>query len=321
MAETEEPKMFMPLSSLGFVESLEATYPKSVFQTLLKDRTTGKNIIWADDEYEAMGSQYLRYNEITIPKISGNHSDVIKPRTAKELEKQSLRTKTHAEVFTPAWLVNQMNGYMDDEWFGREQVFSSYENRSWKSTTGAINFDDAPGTWKEYVDQRRLEITCGEAPFITTRYDMLTGDAIEVADRVGFLDRKLRVVSENTNGYDEWLTWAFRALEATYGYEYQGDNLLIARINVLQAFAEAMQATWDKQPDEKEALKAARITSWNIWQMDGLKGTVPVNTVVGDNYQMSLFELIEDKCVNEELFCRVRDWRSKITQTYILMTA
>lgn len=321
MAETEDEKMFMPLSSLGFVECLEATYPKSVFQTLLKDRTTGKNIIWADDEYEAMGVQYLRHNEITIPKISGNHSDVIKPRTAKELEKQSLRTKTHAEVFTPAWLVNQMNGYMDDEWFGREQVFSSYEDRSWKSTTGAINFDDAPGTWKEYVDQRRLEITCGEAPFITTRYDMLTGDAIEVADRVGFLDRKLRVVSENTNGYDEWLTWAFRALEATYGYEYQGDNLLIARINVMQAFAEAMQARWNKQPNEDEALKTAKIISWNIWQMDGLKGTVPSDKPVGDSYQLSIFDFLEEEKESQAQFSLIYDWRAKKSQTYISMTA
>ncbi len=304
------------VANIGFVESIERMYPIGVLQTLLLDQTTKKNIIWADDEYEALGEQYLGHNEITIAKISGTNSGVIKPRTAKELEKQSQRTKSHAEVFTPAWLVNQMNGYMDDDWFGREGVFSTTVERGWKPTTDPINFDDAPGTWEDYVDQRRLEITCGEAPFITTRYDMLTGESIEVKDRIGFLDRKLRVVAENTNIYEDWLKWAYRALEATYGYEYQGDNLLIARINILQAFAEAMQATWDRTPIEDEARKAAKIISWNIWQMDGLKGIVPSDKPVGDEYQMSFFDLLEETKEEKAQFCMIYDWRSKKSQTY-----
>lgn len=31
----------------------------------------------------------------------------------------------------------------------------------------------------------------------------------------------------------EWLAWAFKAFEATYGYKFQGDNILIARMNLL----------------------------------------------------------------------------------------
>ncbi|WP_206214366.1 hypothetical protein [Adlercreutzia sp. ZJ141] len=312
-------EQIMPIGNIGFVESIEMMYPTSVLKTLLFDRTTGKNIIWADDEYEAIGEQYLGHNEITIPKISGTNSGVIKPRIAKALEKQSQRTKTHAEVFTPAWLVNQMNGYMDDDWFGREGVFSTCEDRSWQVTADSISFDGAPGTWKDFIDQRRLEITCGEAPFITTRYDMLTGDAIDVKDRIGFLDRKLRVVTENATDYDEWLKWAYRALEATYGYEYQGDNLLIARINVLQAFAEAMQHEWDKLPSEKEALRAAKIISWNIWQMDGLKGTVPSDKPVGDAQQMSMFDFLEEEKDKQAQFCMIYDWRAKKSQAYVSM--
>lgn len=308
-----------PLGNIGFVESIESMYPTSVLETLLRDCTTGKNIIWADDEYEALGDQYLSHNEITIPKISGTNSGVIKPRTAKALEKQSQRTKEHAEVFTPAWLVNQMNGYMDDDWFGREGVFSTCEKRSWIVSSKPIDFNDAPGSWKDFVDQRRLEITCGEAPFITTRYDTLTGEVIAVRDRIGFLDRKLRVVAENTTQYEDWLKWAYRALEATYGYEYQGDNLLIARINVLQAFSDAMNDVWDKLPTEEEALRAAKIISWNIWQMDGLKGTVPSDKAVGDAFQTSfLADLFED--VEESQYCMIYDWRAKRSQTYISMT-
>lgn len=307
-----------PIGNIGFVEGIEVVYPTSVLETLLQDRTTGKNIIWADDEYESLGDQYLGHNEITIPKISGTNSGVIKPRTAKALEKQSQRTKSHAEVFTPAWLVNLMNGYMDDDWFGREDVFSNHEDQRWNPTSGSIDFEGAPGTWQDYVDQRRLEITCGEAPFITSRYDMLTGEPIDVKDRIGFLDRKLRVVKENTAEYDEWLKWAYRALEATYGYEYQGDNLLIARINVLRAFAEAMQDAWDKLPSEEEAQQAAKIISWNIWQMDGLKGTVPSDKAVGDAVQMSFLADIFDD-VEEAQYCMIYDWRAKKSQTYISM--
>lgn len=308
-----------PIGNIGFVESIETMYPTSVLKTLLQDHTTGKNIIWADDEYEALGDQYLGHNEVTIPKISGTNSGVIKPRTAKALEKQSQRTKTHAEVFTPTWLVNQMNGYMDDDWFGRQGVFSTCEEHGWFTTLEKVDFDNAPGTWQDFVDQRRLEISCGEAPFITTRYDMLTGKPIPVKDRMGFFDRKLRVVGENAADYEEWLKWAYRALEASYGYEYQGDNLLIARINVLQAFAEAMQSAWGKLPSEEEALQAAKIISWNIWQMDGLKGTVPSDKPVGDQFQMSLFDFMDEEKEEQAQFCVIYDWRAKKAQTYVSM--
>lgn len=60
-----------------------------------------------------------------------------------------------------------------------------------------------------------------------------------------------------------------------YGYEYQGDNLLIARINVLMTFVEYMEALWQRKPTEKELKTVANIIAWNFWQMDGLTGTVP----------------------------------------------
>lgn len=39
-------------------------------------------------------------------------------------------------------------------------------------------------------------------------------------------------MNENTESYEDWLKWTTRAFEATYGFEYQGDSLLIARINL-----------------------------------------------------------------------------------------
>ncbi|WP_283169998.1 hypothetical protein [Curtanaerobium respiraculi] len=97
----------------GFIESFDSRYPTRVLETLLSDRTTGHNIIWADDEYEALGDGYMGDDEITVEKITGLSSGVIKPRIAKEQEHQSQRTRTRAEVFTPSWLVNRMNNDLD----------------------------------------------------------------------------------------------------------------------------------------------------------------------------------------------------------------
>lgn len=123
-----------------------------------------------------------------------------------------------------------MNNVVDEAWFGRGDVFNTQTECGWETITEKIAFEDARGQrWTDYVDCRILEITCSEAPFLCSRYDTTTGDEIPVGERIGILDRKLRVVSENAATYEKWLKWAYRALQATYGYEFQGDNLIIAR--------------------------------------------------------------------------------------------
>ena len=56
-----------------------------------------------------------------------------------------------------------------------------------------------------YVRRKWLEISCGEAPYMATRYDMATGQTIPLAERVGFVDRKLKLslihISEPTRPY------------------------------------------------------------------------------------------------------------------------
>ena len=95
---------------------------------------------------------------------------------------------------------------------------------------------------------------------------------IPLGERIGILDRKLRVVNENTDSEEEWLKWVFRAVEATYGYEFQGDNLLIARINILMTFEEYLKSRWNRMPTEAEYARLLKTVTWNIWQMDGLNG-------------------------------------------------
>ena len=108
----------------GFVSRFLRRYPTPILEALLACRTTGRNIIWADNEYECLGTGYAGCDEITVEKITGSAAGTIKPRIAKAAAHQSARTKTRAEVFTPSWLVNRMNNYIDCAWFGRRDVFN-----------------------------------------------------------------------------------------------------------------------------------------------------------------------------------------------------
>ena len=148
----------------------------------------------------------------------------IKPRALKDDAEKLLRTRTNAEVFTPSHVVKQMIDAIDD---------------------GQID-----STW--------LEIACGEAPFITNRYDAETGLNVSIDERAGILDRKLRL----TKTFDE----AKRAVQSVYGYELQGDSLLIARANVLLTVADCLGDFSDS-----DLAELAEIIAWNFFQLDGTK--------------------------------------------------
>lgn len=242
-----------------------------VLDILLIDRTRHKpsrpyNIIWATDSYLKYGKDYAPTKQIKREQITGVNGKLIQPRAAKSREEQKYRTKDKAEVFTPLKIVKEMNMAID-----------------WASKNWPVSQDN----WVYYISERRLEITCGEAPFIVGRYNPTanTGVVITPKNRVGFLDRKLQVVSEYTKSKKEWLKYAELALKATYGYEWQGDNLLIARENILltiddfyKDFCSDKLKLKSKQSLTDEQLECfAEIISWNIWQMDGLKYVVPLS--------------------------------------------
>ena len=237
---------------------------KPLLSLLLKDKTTSENIIWATDTYSDFEEKdHMNEKDILL------HSEMIRPRVEKSLDEQKSRTKKKAEVFTPTWICKRMNDNID---------------KSSKTKT-----------WKEYVDSRVLEITCGEAPFLVSRYDTVTGEPIPLKDRAGLLDRKLKAVNENAHVKEEWLEWAVSAFEASYGYEYQGDNLLITRINLLLTFADYYKDCWGEEPDKRLLRLIANRIVWNVWQMDGLKNTIPFR----------------------ENRCRIRDWRKHKTVIFM----
>ena len=302
------------------------SYPvRTAMRFLLADKTTGENIIWATNTYERYGDGYRQDNQITPELISGVYANLIQPRILKAEEEQAARTKSKAEVFTPSWVVCYMNNKCDDDWFGRENVFNTLDGEHWEPTKEPVYFEKERD-WQRYVDSRRLEITCGEAPYLVSRYDAATGEELPIESRIGILDRKLRVVNENTDNETDWLKWTRRAFESTYGYEYQGDNLLVARINLLMTFVDYMQGRWRREPTSKELNQIANVICWNIWQMDGLKGTVPGKELyISDDYeQLSLFASdFEQKTLfdetakqNKRYECKIRDWRAMRTITY-----
>lgn len=166
---------------------------------LLSDKSTEKNILWATDDYIEYGEEYAHDRQIMPELITGERTKLIQPRITKSKSSQNSRTRDKAEVFTPSWVCNEQNNLVDKAWFGRNVIFNSEYSASWKATRWKIEFPKKLGkTWKDYVRAARLEITCGEAPYLVSRYDTVTGKAINLRQRIGLLDRKLRVVNENT---------------------------------------------------------------------------------------------------------------------------
>ena len=296
---------------------------QAVLDTLLKDKSTGKNIIWATDPPEEL--QTVMYesvtdrSQITTQQLGLTHYEVVLPRMMKQTDTQQQRTRKKGEVFSPAWVCNKMNNALDADWFrglGAEESAGQFTvelPQGWQTVETPVQFPVCKGrtpAWVQYVQSRRLEVTCGEAPFLASRYDAATGEMIPVARRIGILDRKLRVVSENAATEDEWHKYATHAVQSTYGYEYQGDNLLLARVNLLLTYAEHLQARWQRKPTKEELQPIANIISWNLWQMDGLHLSVPGGKPQPETEQLDLFSMFgAAEPQPPAVSCKVKNWR------------
>ena len=292
---------------IGIQDELLRINSLGLLDRLLEDRTTKAHILWATDAYTDLGPDYQRDREIRAELITGECSGVIKNRARKALEQQSARTRQHAEVFTPNWVCAKMCGYADEVWFGRPDGFFRDGE-----PTDRVEFPKRK-SWKRYVDDRRMEITCGEAPFLVSRYDVSNGEIIPLERRTGLLDRKLRVVAENTGTEEEWLQWALRAFQATYGYEFQGDNLLIARLNLLMTFEEYLSSRWKRKPTKQEYETITDVIVWNVFQMDGLTYAIPYRKPEEEGFQFNFFEDMGFPAEEEKKqpYCRIYDWRKK----------
>ena len=187
--------------------------------------------------------EILLEEHTTGGKLNVNVDEVV-PRYLKSTDLQKTRTKEKAEVFTPVEIVKKMNDSFDKDFNGSDE---------------------------DYIKRRVLEVTCGEGPFLTTRYDVSNGREIKIWERVGLLDRKLQRIK--TDDEKEWYWLAEVALKSTYGYEWQEDSLYLARRNVLLTVVESFEDKFGKESTEVE--KWAEIISYNIFRMDGVTMCIP----------------------------------------------
>ena len=254
-----------------------------LLKILLKDRTTKKNIVWATHSYELLGKGFTPSNRITPSRVTGAYANLIQPRSEKSKYEQKDRTKIRAEVFTPTWLVEKQNGYVELE-------------------LGSLSLE-------EYVDLRWLEITCGEAPYMVTRYDTVTGEEIPLSERVGFVDRKLQRISREVSDEATFYELIKEAYRASYGYEYQGDSLLLARENLLTTFEDYYLAKTGNQPTLEQKKEIATIISYNVFQMDGLKKSSPCLAKQKQSQQLSLFADELEVQEVEESKTQIKDWK------------
>ena len=257
----------MDLSSTPLIDFSDPCL-RTFLPVLLQDHTTGKNIIWATDPPPELGVGFA--DEITLEQLDKVQLD---PRVQKRLADQKKRTSKKAEVFTPTWVCKKMTDVAEKDLVGKD--------------------------WIEYINKTCLEVTCGEAPFLTSRYDTTTGQMIAVPDRIGLLDRKLNAITEEHFknpkiwDYSLWLNYAMNAYMSTYGYEWQGDNLLLARCNLFLTLMENFRSLFGNEIENHRMSPVlidaiADVISWNVWQMDGLKKTVP----------------------GTDIPCKIKDWKA-----------
>lgn len=291
------------------VDSIEQTNKKKsrkfplrkspdIVKTLLKDRTTKKNIIWASDSYSGMGKDFLPESNINEKWITNGGNKLVQPRIKKHIDLQKVRTKGRAEVFTPTWIVEKQNNLIEDE-----------------IKKLSLN---------EYVNFKWLEITCGEAPYMCTRYDATTGEPINITDRVGFIDRKLQRISKEIDDHEQWTKYVYKAYKSSYGYEFQGDSLLIARENLVYTFVDYYLDKFEQMPKIELILSIAKIVSYNVFQMDGLKYIIPYSeeTIVKTkDTQLNLFDEMDDEVdeievIKEGTKVKIKDWSNNKTITF-----
>ncbi|MDO4671213.1 MAG: restriction endonuclease [Aerococcus sp.] len=273
----EEGKDFIEdISGTDIIENTIRERMPKILDILLIDRTTStprriKNIIWANDNYVQYGRKsYAATAQMRPELVTGRMGHVIMPRALKPKELKKERTKTKAEVFTPTWIVKKQNDEVDKNY--QEDELETYIKRQW------------------------LEITCGEAPYMATRYDMETGEIIPLDERVGFVDRKLKRINAEIWDKAEWQWLVEEAYKSSYGFEWSGDSLLLARENLLYTYRDYYFSKWQKEPLYGLFEEIAKIISYNVFQMDGLKYIIPLSEKKEkiESYQMSLFDLEDD---------------------------
>jgi hypothetical protein len=117
--------------------------------------------------------------------------------------------------------------------------------------------------------------------------------------------------------------------------EWQGDNLLIARENLLYTLIDYYQDKFGRKPSLDLLRSSAEIISWNIFQMDGLKYVIPMSCEgksAQNTTQVSIFPVEDEKqeqlsicegCTSGNYsqhtgkYVRIMDWTLEETNRFV----
>jgi len=243
--EENKNRNIVSISSTDILENTIREQMPGILDILLIDRTAStskkkKNIIWANENYVKFGSKAYAATAQMLPElVTGRMGNIIKPRALKSKEMQKERTKSKAEVFTPTWIVKKQNDEIEKDYINDD--LETYVKRTW------------------------LEITAGEAPYMATRYDMETGEIVPLTKRVGFVDRKLKRINAEVDDKAEWQRLVVEAYKSSYGFEWSGDSLLLARENLLYTYRDYYFQKWLEEPTYGFFANIAKNISYNIF--------------------------------------------------------
>ena len=96
-------------NKIDIKENWVIRYDKQILSILLKDCTSGLNILWATDNYQSLGTKYESDKQITPGLITGKNGNVIKPRVEKNKTEQLSRVREKAEVLPlPGFVINKI---------------------------------------------------------------------------------------------------------------------------------------------------------------------------------------------------------------------
>jgi hypothetical protein len=195
--------------------------------------------------------------EIT-PEWLMHHFGQLRRRCDKPKAEQRARTKRRAEVFTPTSVVAFMNDHAEAA----------------KCNVPVEELDTV--SWRDRIQLRALDSCCGEGAFTTTLYDPITGEDIPEPERVGILDRKLRLVVEHAP-MSLAPRYLLTALRTSYACDIMGDNVILARMNVYLAWLEAYRRAMGTPPSIAEMNEACEVICGTVMQVDALTGMLPAS--------------------------------------------
>lgn len=247
-------------------QSMLQEIDESVLETLLTDKSTRRPLVWPS------GPNH--------PAAWMSREDFLRPQLAAEDPQAE-----QAEFLE--W--NRKLNTLDAAWFGHEPAFNEESAQGWQTLSEPVAFDD-PFHWKKYVTRPVFLFQAGHGQALVFRPFAQGAEPMQYGKRMGILDRRLRIISENTREESEWLRWAESALQSLYGTDVSPLAIFQARLSALVAVREAYAQRFGGQLPVREEKYMVTTLCWNLFQMDPRTGcSFPVEEKPAP-VQLSLFE-------------------------------